>query len=100
MKRYTIVAVGLALGLAGLGGCSQKTQDNTQKAADSAGDDAKSLASKAAVAADHAGDKLSKGADAVGDAADKAAKNAEVELDKAGKKIDAKADKVKADLKS
>jgi hypothetical protein len=72
MRKIALAVISLSVGLA-VAGCSQETQENTQKAADSAGEDVGSAAAKASDGVNHAADKASvavnKAADAASDAA-------------------------------
>jgi uncharacterized lipoprotein NlpE involved in copper resistance len=95
MRKTLIIALSAGASLT-LAGCSQKTQENADKTAESVGEDVGGAAAEASHAvegaADAVGDAAAKGAAAISGAADKAA----VAADRAGDKIEEGADKARA----
>ena len=76
-----------------LAGCSQKTQDNVDKTAESVGEDVGGVAAKASDAAHDAADAVSEAADKGAAAVSEAAGKASAAADHAGDKIEEGIDK-------
>lgn len=87
MRKMALLALSLAAAF-GVAGCSQQTQDNVDKTAESAGEDVGGAAAKASDAIDNAADK-------VGNAAGEAADAASTAADRMGDKLKEGADKAR-----
>ncbi len=95
MRKILILSLSIAAGLT-MAGCSQQTQDNAGKAADSAAADVGSAAVKASDAVDGAANSVGAAANDAGKAISGAADKAEAAADRAGNKFEEGADKARA----